>query len=76
MYIGISMFKQGLHYVIYFLFFSYNVETENGGGSINMITMMAFQDGPGALFENANISIEQTKSRKFFMVSIIFFLKL
>ena len=56
------MFKQGLHYVIYFLFFSYNVETENGGGSINMITMMAFQDGPGALFENANISIEQTKS--------------
>ena len=42
-----------------------------------MTTMMAFQeDGPGVLLENANISIEQTKSRKVFMVSIIFCLKL
>ena len=66
-----------MHYVIYFLFFSKNVETENGGGSINLTTMIAFQeDGSGALLENANISIEQTKSRKVFMVNIISFLKL
>ena len=42
-----------------------------------MTTMMAFQeDGPGTLLENANISIEQIKSRKVFMVTIILFLKL
>ena len=42
-----------------------------------MTTMMAFQeDSPGALLENANISIEQTKNQKVFMVNIIFFLKL
>ena len=41
-----------------------------------MITMMGFQDGAGALFENVNISIEQTKGRTFFRVNIIFFLKL
>ena len=48
---------------MYFLFFSKNAETENGGGLINMTTMMAFQeDGRGVLLENDNISIEQTKS--------------
>ena len=48
---------------MYFLFFSKNAETENGGGLINMTTMMAFQeDGPWVLLENDNISIEQTKS--------------
>ena len=42
-----------------------------------MTTMMAFQeDGPGALLENANISIEQTKSRNVNVANIIFFLKL
>ena len=62
---------------MYFLFFSTNAETENGSGLINMTTMMAFQeDGPGVLLENDNISIEQTKSWKVFIVNVIFFLKL
>ena len=48
---------------MYFLFFSTNAETENGGGLINITTMMVFQeDGPGVLLENDNINIEQTKS--------------
>ena len=34
-----------------------------------MTTMMAFpEDGPGAPLEIANISIEQTKSWKFYMI--------
>ena len=48
-----------------------------GGGLINMTTMMAFQeDDPGALLKSANISIEQTKSRKVFMINFAFSLKL
>ena len=48
---------------MYFLFFSTNAETENGGGLINITTMMVFQeDGPEVLLENDNINIEQTKS--------------
>ena len=47
-------------------YFSRRMYTENGGGSINMTTLMAFQeDGSGVLLEKANISIEQTKSEKF-----------
>ena len=42
-----------------------------------MKTMMAFQeDGPSALLEIVNISIEETKSWKVYIVNIIFFLKL
>ena len=62
---------------MYFLFFSTNAETENGGGLINITTMMVFQeDGPEVLLENDNINIEQTKSWKVFIVHVIFFLKL
>ena len=62
------MFKQGLQYVIYFLFFLENVETENSAGSKKM-TLMTFQkDGPVALLETANISIEQRQSWKVYMI--------
>ena len=39
-----------------------------------MAMMMAYQeDGPGALLENTNISFEQTKSQKVYVINIIFF---
>ena len=51
---------------MYFLFFSTNAETENGGGLINMTTMMAFQeDGPGVLWKMTILVLNKQKVEKF-----------